>query len=443
MRQKGLSSKELVRYGSLALPVAFAGFPLYVLAPDFYATQYQISLSSLAFVIFVLRLIDSFQDPLLGYISDQYRQYTLKSIILASILLPLSIYGLFQTDYVAPLLMFCLFMVLATSAFSLLSINLYAQGALWGKNQYEQTRISSYREAFAVIGLLISIVLPHGLIRYFDIQQSYVIYALILSILMLVALFLFLSWSKLNHKRDLRELNYKQTSHPLAHFKKLSHPSKPFFVIYFLSFFASSFPAVLIIFFVRDFLDLETYIGLFLCLYFLSGLLSIPFWKQLSRIKNEYKTWLYAMLFASFCFVGVLFLEKGDLWQYCIICILTGIAFGADLIFPPSLLANYIHTQNTEDSMFSQYSYLTFIMKISFASASVLAFLLLDIFKFQPMGQNTQSALWGLKIIYALLPSIIKITAAYCLWRFLKTSIKGGNHEKISFSHHLNYHREH
>ena len=45
-----LSISSLLHYGLLALPVAFAGFPIYVLAPDNYASQFGVSLSSLASV---------------------------------------------------------------------------------------------------------------------------------------------------------------------------------------------------------------------------------------------------------------------------------------------------------------------------------------------------------------------------------------------------------
>nr|MCH9704551.1 MFS transporter [Pseudomonadota bacterium] len=57
-----MGKKELVAYGMLAMPLAFAGIPLYLHAPDFYATEFGISLASLGFVLLALRCIDAIQD---------------------------------------------------------------------------------------------------------------------------------------------------------------------------------------------------------------------------------------------------------------------------------------------------------------------------------------------------------------------------------------------
>ena len=65
---------SLFHYGLIALPVAFAGFPIYLLAPDFYATQFGLSLTSLATVLLVLRFIDGIQDPFIGAFSDKFHQ---------------------------------------------------------------------------------------------------------------------------------------------------------------------------------------------------------------------------------------------------------------------------------------------------------------------------------------------------------------------------------
>ena len=75
-----------MQYGFLAAPVAFAGFPLYVLAPDFYATHHGVSLSVLGIVLLCLRSFDAVQDPFIGAMSDRFSVYTLP-LMLASALL--------------------------------------------------------------------------------------------------------------------------------------------------------------------------------------------------------------------------------------------------------------------------------------------------------------------------------------------------------------------
>ena len=67
-----LPGADLALYGILALPLAFAGLPVYLHAPDFYATSYGLSLAALGSVLLGLRVVDAVQDPLIGTFSDAF-----------------------------------------------------------------------------------------------------------------------------------------------------------------------------------------------------------------------------------------------------------------------------------------------------------------------------------------------------------------------------------
>lgn len=59
-----------MRYGLLALPLAFVALPMYVNLPHFYATQFAVPLASLGAVLLFSRLVDALIDPFLGRFSD-------------------------------------------------------------------------------------------------------------------------------------------------------------------------------------------------------------------------------------------------------------------------------------------------------------------------------------------------------------------------------------
>ena len=99
MKAISITSGSLLQYGLLAVPVAFAGFPLYVLAPDFYATEYGISLVSLGLVLLLLRLFDAIQDPLIGLICDRFRHYIASIMLPSAVVLVVSIYCLFNLNF--------------------------------------------------------------------------------------------------------------------------------------------------------------------------------------------------------------------------------------------------------------------------------------------------------------------------------------------------------
>lgn len=437
MNQESLTSANLVKYGFLAVPVASAGFPLYVLAPDFYATHYGLTLSSLGLALLFLRLFDAFQDPFIGMMSDQYRGKTKSILIASAVLLVLSIYGLFSLSYFSPLIWFSLCMGLAVTAYSVLSINLNALGALWTEDKNAQTRIAASREAFGLLGLVIAVSLPSLLSSIVPKEQIYQWFGLALALIMAAALLLFLRW----HRNALKtEPASKIQGSIFLNLKNLSAYSRKLLLVYLASMIASSIPAVLVIFFIRDLLGAENYTGIFLLLYFLSGAFFMPVWKRISQAYGKHRSWFFSMLMASGSFVWAFFLGQGDIWQYAAICIASGVALGADLVFPPAILADQLHASKVEHHASTHYATLTLTAKASLALASAVSLPALESFGFTPNIQNSAAALDGLSLSYALVPCLLKIGAALLLWRMFIHSKKGAAHENNQINRHSRSH---
>lgn len=119
---------------------------------------------------------------------------------------------------------------------------------------------------------------------------------------------------------------------------------------------------------------------------------------------------------------------EGDVVAFAAICLLSGMAFGAELALPPSMLADLIqkHAQNAHASL--QFSFLTFLLKTAAALASLLVFGLLDIAGLKPGEVNSQQALFYLSLSYALIPCFIKAGAAYMLYASLTHHFNGDQH---------------
>ena len=76
-----LRTTDILSYALLAMPLAFAGMPLYVHAPDYYATQYGLSLSLMGIILLFIRLFDAIQDPAIGFLSDRFNSAKLSSLL--------------------------------------------------------------------------------------------------------------------------------------------------------------------------------------------------------------------------------------------------------------------------------------------------------------------------------------------------------------------------
>ncbi|MGL4994982.1 MAG: MFS transporter, partial [Deefgea sp.] len=63
---KTTSPLAYASYGLLGLPLAMAALPVYVQIPAYYSGQLGLALGLTGWVLFLARLVDTFQDPLLG-----------------------------------------------------------------------------------------------------------------------------------------------------------------------------------------------------------------------------------------------------------------------------------------------------------------------------------------------------------------------------------------
>ena len=414
---------SLIQYAFLALPLGFSGFPLYILAPDFYAINYSITLSTLGFCLLFIRIFDAFLDPMIGIISDRYRHRTILSMGASAFILVLSIHILFNVTLFSPLIRFVACMTISVIAYSLLTINLNAMGGLWCYQEKHQLKLSAIREIFSIVGLLFAVSMPRFLEKINHKNTAYEWFVLMLMALMVLGFTHFYYW----HQRCSKKF---QGSMAVLPFKlpDLSCDLKKFFCIYFLSMFASSIPAVLVIFFVRDLLGAESYTGVFLLIYFIFAAIFMPFWTYVSKKRGKYGAWFLSMLLASFSFIWAFFLIKDNVWQYAVICFMSGIALGGDLVFPPAIIADHIHKSKAQKTASAYYGILNLLSKSSLAFASALSFFILDYTEFKVGAKNLNASLMGLSITYALIPCIIKISAAFFVWKiFIKP-----NQEKIN-----------
>lgn len=429
MNTPAVTGKSLFQYGFIAVPIAFAGFPLYVLAPDFFATQHGLSLTLLGTLLLAIRVVDAVQDPLIGWFTDRLQGRFLLLLSIAGALLCLSIFALFNGSFFSPAIWFTLCMLFAVSAYSVLTIVLGAQATLWTADADAQTRIAGAREAFGIIGLVIAVSVPTLLAPLVSPDAVYRWYAAILLVLMVAGM---VGFSRLALRTaSPRTSLISPRPSPLAGVRALPVESLHLFGVYGLSMLASSIPAVLVIFYVRDLIGAEHLTGVFLLLYFLSGAVAMPLWKKVSARIGKYKAWCWANTLAVAGFICAFFLTAGDVWPYAAVCIVSGFALGADLMLPPAILADHIHARGNRSHAGSHYAFLAFIGKASLALASAIALPVLDAAGFKPKTVNSEFALATLSATYALIPCALKLGAAGLLYGFFIRSHPGGHNENI------------
>ena len=426
-----LSTTSLLNYGLIAVPMAFAGFPLYVLAPDFYATHYGLTLTQLGSLLLAIRLFDAVQDPFFGWLADKLTAKFLLLVVVAATLICLAIFSLFNIVLFSPIIWFALCLYLAVSAYGLMSIVVGAQATLWTTNHTDQTRLAMIRESLGLVGLVVAVSMPWLLSMIMPANQVYIWYSFGLVIFMVIGI---VGFSRVLSHSMAYPRDQQTSSRPfLSAFSALSPRQYRLFAVYAISMIASCFPAILVIFYVRDLLGAEHLTGLYLLLYFLSGAVFMKIWTKLSvdfgkYQVGKYKAWALSNLLAVLGFIAAFFLGAGDVWQFALVCILSGMALGGDLVLPPSILADEVHANHTEIHAATHYALLVFIAKAALALASAIALPALDAAGFKPQTANNASALLALSTAYALIPCGLKLLAAAMIY-FFSIRYPGGKNE--------------
>lgn len=391
----------------MAFPLAFAGLPIYLHAPDFYAVTMQQSVALLGTVLLVLRLVDAVQDPVIGSLSDRFHHRRAHILALGCVLLGLGFWMLFHPTSSLTLVWFAVSVLICTTGFSVVSINFQALGGLWQTRSADRTRVTASREAFGLIGLLVAAVAPPVLMHLSGPEGAF--HWLALSYLPLLA---FAYWCLVRWMGTAPLAKPEATRTGAGWWTLMRDRWRAlFFALVALNTFASAIPAVLVLFFIRDRLDAEAYTGLFLLIYFLSGALSMPLWTRLARKFGKIRAWQISLGAAVITFCWAVLLQQGDIAAYAAVCAFSGLALGADLALPPAILADHIDADDRQGDASRLFSIMAFLSKSALALATGLALPLLGLFGYQPNGPMTLELNFVLSLTYAGLPCILKLIA--------------------------------
>ncbi len=393
-----------LRYGLIGLPLAFAALPVYVHVPRFYAENFGLELGLLGALLLALRLLDAGIDPVLGWLADRLPRVPM---MLAG-LLPFvaGFVALFNPPAQAGAgwLMLCL--TLTYLGFSTASIAFQAWGADLGQTLDERTRLTAAREGFTLLGVVLAAALPTLLATQINEGLQRLSWLLVLIVIPIALVSL-----SLPRPYTPRDIHQTVPSGQLR--RLLVDPAfRALLTVFVLNGIASALPATLFLFFVADILQQEAASGPLLALYFTAGAAGLPLWVKLAARRGRPQAWLAAMGLAIVSFTGASLIGPGDLGAFALICLMSGLALGADLALPAALAADLGERRGCAGQVFGLWN---MAAKINLALAAGLALPLLGGLGYTPGGAAGLSAL---QASYALLPLAFKCLAAGLLWRW-------------------------
>ena len=422
-----------IRYGAPALALGMPTLPLLIHLPAIYAEKVGLGLTATGIAIFIARLFDIITDPLIGILSDQTDTYVQKNwgrrkplILLGGIL------GIFGTIFLlnpatgVSAFYLTIWATILYLGWTMISIPYLAWGAELSNTYNERTSITSVRECFMLVGIMLAGTVPAVASAYgYDEQQSM---SLIGWIMIGFGLILF----------ALLLIGVKEARVPKIHIKEKStsairgiYGNRSFRLLvagWTINGIANGIPAALFILYLKYVLkadELER--GLLTLAYFLAAVLGIPLWLQLSKHYDKHKVWILAMGLACVAFAFVPWLGQGDTYLFLVITLLTGITLGADMILPPSMqadVAEYELVRTGHDRTGLLFAFWSMSTKLALALSIVIAFPLLEIFGFSLNTAEHSNNIGALSVIYSIVPVVLKIISILIIWHHPLTATR-------------------
>lgn len=449
----------LVAYGALGLPLAFAALPIYVHVPRLYTEGLDLSLALVGAVLLAARIVDAVTDPLIGWANDRLPRRRLW-VVLALPVLALGMLGLLIPPEGAGGLWLFALLVGVSLAYSVATIAYNAWGAEVADTPDARTRFVASREAFALVGVVLAAALP-GVLAAGE-GEAAGLARLAWVFLPLLAVFgLWTLW-----RAPAPPAVRAGTAPVWAGLRAaLGEPAfARLLAVFAANGIAAAIPSATVLFFVADVLQAAELAGLFLVLYFVAAAASLPLWVRVSQHIGKLRAWLASMVLAVAVFAWAGLLGNGDLVAYGLICVLSGLALGADLSLPPSLLADLLarsraqrpapghasgHAEGSSDGGAERISteradgrgradgraevrvkaqpapleagacfgWWNFVTKANLALAAGLALPLLAALGYAP-GARDAAATAALAGVYGFAPVVLKLGAIALLWRW-------------------------
>ena len=407
-----LSSGMLAVYGLPGLPLAAVMLPLFVYLPTFYAEDLGLGFALVGSLLLVARLTDVVTDPLVGALSDRFewplgrrRSWMLFGVPLLLVaahrlfLPPEEVSGFYLLGWTVAVYLGATMVQLPYSAW----------GAEISSDYNERSRISAAREGFVVAGTLLAAGLPALLAADHRTAMALIGWGLLGALPLAVGL----AVAVVPEGRAQRgkRLGWRQGTRVLYR----NRPFRRLLTAYFLNSIANGLPATLFLLYVNHTLQAASWAGPLLFVYFACGVASIPLWIRLSARWGKHRAWIAAMVLGTGVFALVPLLGPGDVWWFLAICVVTGMALGADLTLPASMQADVVDLDTLKSGRQRTGIYFALwgiATKLALALAVGIAFPLLELAGFEADAE-TQSgtALLALVLLYSVVPAAFKLGA--------------------------------
>ena len=416
-------------YALPAFVIAVPIIPVYINLPTFYGVELGLGLAVTGLIMLLARLFDTISDPLIGIASDRYRWRGWRRkpmIALGAVLAGIALFQLLVPGPEVTASRFMLWSVLLYTGWTMVAIPYLAWGAELSGDYHQRARLTGWREGAGLLGILGAGALmaatgeagwstsdANAALAWMTVTMGLLAFGLLLVLV--------------PEARSIRAT----PGAAWQHLKLQTLLDNGLFLRllagWFINGLANGLPATLFLLYLNHGLGApQAMQGLLILVYFAAAVGGIPLWLWLGRRYGKHRAWSLAMIAACLAFVTVPLIPIGGFYWFAAVCLITGMALGADMAIPPAIQADVVDVDTLRHGLpraglfFALWSMAT---KLALAVAVGLALPGLDWFGFDPENVTSKGRT-VLLVIYALAPVVLKTIAIVLMWQFPLTQRK-------------------
>jgi Na+/melibiose symporter-like transporter len=175
--------------------------------------------------------------------------------------------------------------------------------------------------------------------------------------------------------------------------------------------------------FMRDYLQLGDKFPILMIWFFAVQTVAMPVWARLMMRFGKHRVWAFSWAAYSLMQPVVLLLEPGAAAFVPAMGIVAVTAFinAASYIAPMALLgdiADYGTLKTGANNTGNYFAIQTLLQKANMGIGAGFAFPILALFGYEMGAENTGRALFGLMLVYIVVPALTSVAAAMILWNF-------------------------
>jgi Na+/melibiose symporter-like transporter len=422
------SNRVLFAWALPCIPYAAIGLPLAVYLPHYYSTYIGVDLGVVGSVFLMVRSIDIFFDPVVGWAMDRtrnrfgpYRTW----ITLGTPILGLAIWMIFMAPKGVDQDYLFRWLLVLYLGFSITTLAQLAWGAVLAPQYDQRSRLYGWWQAFNILGVLIALFIPVAVdvLKLGDYgvgvraMGGFIVAALPIALLV-----------NLKAVPEPRNVAAKPKGALKAWAALFGRATvRKVLVCDLLLGLAPGLTGTLLFFYFRSIKGFDQgQSQMFMAVYFVAGLIAAPFWSWLAMKLGKNRALQAASVVFAIFYAAVAFIPAGDFEIAAGALFLAGLPYAAGLLLTRAMMADVadeVRFETGEDRMALLFSFLSLTTKLGYAiSVGSLVILKASGFDEAKGAGNGETALATLQVLFIVLPTLLLLTAAWALHRYPLTS---------------------